>query len=140
MILLDTNVLSEWMKPSPSPSVIEWLDRQEAGALFMPAIAKLEIEAGIALLPEGKRKEGLRRVASTLFAEFEERCLPLDCEAAVGYGAIVGAAKGLGRPISVEDAMIAAIAKRHGFELATRNVKDFDFLLGLRTVNPWFVV
>lgn len=137
MILLDTNVISEWMRPSPAPSVIAWLDRQSAADLYLPSIGKAEIEAGIMRLPEGKRRDGLRRAAETLFTEFSDRCLSLDCEAATEYGEVIAVAKSLGRPISVEDALIAAITNRHGCTLATRNVKDFDYLPGLKLINPW---
>lgn len=93
MILLDTNVLSEWMRPNPDPSVIAWLDHQSAAELFLPSIGKAEIEAEIMLLPEGKRREGLRRAAEALFIEFNDRCLSLDCEAATEYGEMLAVAK-----------------------------------------------
>ena len=122
MILLDTNVLSEWMKPYPEPAVIAWLDQQREPMLFMPAIAKLEIESGIAMLPEGKRKRSLAVAAELIFDAFSERCLPLDCAAAAHYAQIILCSKVSGRPVSVEDAQIAAIAVANGLVLATRNV------------------
>ncbi len=137
MILLDTNVISEWMKPLPDPRVIAWLDDQPARHLFLPSVAKAEIESGIALLPDGKRKTALRRAAEAVFDEFSVRCLPLDCEAAVEYARILSLSKRAGRPISVEDAQIAAIARRNSLKLTTRNVSDFNFLNDLDLINPW---
>jgi len=83
MILLDTNVLSEWMKPSPEACVLAWLNDQSAAHLFIPSVAKAEIDAGIAVLPPGKRKNALTITAQILFEPFASRCLALDCEAAV---------------------------------------------------------
>ncbi len=137
MILLDTNVISEWMKPSPDPRVIAWLDDQPASHLFLPSVAKAEIESGIALLPDGKRRTALRRAAEAIFDEFSARCLPLDCEAAIEYAKILSLSKRAGRPISVEDAQIAAIAYRKSLRLSTRNVADFNFLNDLDLINPW---
>ncbi len=137
MILLDTNVISEWMKPSPAPRVIAWLDKQPASHLFLPSIAKAEIESGIALLPHGRRRTALSKAAQAVFEALASRCLPLDCQATVDYARILSLSKTSGRPISVEDAQIAAIAYRHSLQLATRNVSDFDFLSDLELVNPW---
>lgn len=137
MILLDTNVLSEWMKPHPEPAVIAWLDQQPEPTLFIPAIAKLEIESGIAILPEGKRKRSLAAAAELILNAFSERCLPLDCAAAAYYAQILLRSKVSGHPVSVEDAQIAAIAVANGLVLATQNVSDFDFLDSLELKNPW---
>lgn len=137
MILLDTNVVSEWMKPSPDPRVLGWLDSQPANHLFLPSIAKAEIEAGIASLPDGRRKTALRWAADLIFEEFADRCLPLDCTAAREYGRILSLSEDAGRPMSVEDAQIAAIACRNSLKLGTRNVSDFDFLAELEVVDPW---
>lgn len=137
MILLDTNVISEWMKRSPEPRVIAWIDEQPAIHLFVPSVAKAEIESGIALLPHGQRKAALFRAAQAMFEAFASRCLPLDCKATVEYARILSLSKSSGRPISVEVAQIAAIAYRHSLQLATRNVSDFDFLSDLELVNPW---
>ncbi|EIC21690.1 type II toxin-antitoxin system VapC family toxin [Thiorhodovibrio frisius] len=137
MFLLDINVVSEWMKPSPDQRVIEWLDAQPAKHLYFPAVVKAEIESGIALLPDGKRKAGLQRAAQVVIQEFSSRCLPLDCAATVAYAKIRSQSKIAGRPMSVEDAQIAAIASENSLALVTRNVADFDFLADLRLVNPW---
>ena len=137
MFLLDTNVISEWMKPSPDRRVIAWLDAQPAKHLYMPAVAKAEIESGIALLPDGKRKTALRRAAQVVIQAFSSRCLPLDCATTVAYAEIQSQSKVAGRPMSVEDAQIAAIAYQHSLVLVTRNVTDFDLLADLHLLNPW---
>lgn len=137
MFLLDTNILSEWMKPSPDLRLLAWLDAQPARKLYLPAVAKAEIESGIALLPDGKRKAALQRAARVIIDEFSSRCLPLDCETTVAYAKILSQSKTAGRPMSVEDAQIAAIAYQNALKLVTRNVRGFDFLTNLQLVNPW---
>lgn len=137
MILLDTNVISEIMRPQPDSAVIAWLDRQHADSLFIPAIVKAEIETGIAILNDGKRKQSLLQAAELIFIHFADRCLPFDGKTASHYASIIAFAKKQGRPISVEDAQIAAIARQHAASLATRNVTDFDFLAELILINPW---
>ena len=137
MNLLDTNVLSELMKASPAPEVIAWVDEQSEHALFICTITQAEIELGIALLPDGKRKQNLADEAAIAFEEFADRCLVFDELAASQYGPIVANRRKIGQPIAVEDALIAAIALAHGLQVATRNVKDFEHISGLVVVNPW---
>ncbi|MGC9236755.1 MAG: type II toxin-antitoxin system VapC family toxin [Thiomonas sp.] len=138
MILLDTNVLSECMRPDPSARVMAWLDAQAAGQLWVCAISRAEIELGIALLVDGRRKHALRTAAEAMFAEdFGGRCLSFDAVAASRYAALVSSRMRLGRPISVEDAQIAAIALAHGMTLATRHTRDFEAIEGLLVVDPW---
>lgn len=138
MILLDTNVLSEFMRPQPSVSVVAWLDQQPAGEVYTSAVSRAEIELGLMLMPPGKRQEALSQAAWAMFAEdFAGRCLPFDEDAARHYAAIVSARTRAGRPISVEDAQIAAIALTHQMPLATRNTTDFDLIDDLEVVNPW---
>lgn len=139
MILLDTNVLSELMKPAPEPAVIQWLDAQLDSQIFLPAITKAEIELGIALLPNGKRKESFLQLAGALFDEFRDRILPFDAGAATYYANLVATTRKVGRSISVEDAQIAAITQANRLTLATRNIKDFDFIPDLLLINPWQV-
>ena len=135
MILLDTNVLSECMRPTPAPVVIDWLDAQDPQQVWICAISWAEIELGIALLPDGKRKRGFRQAATTLFTlDFPGRCLTFDASAASAYAHLVAHR---GQPISVEDAQIAAIALATGLTLATRNTHDFVAIDGLVVVNPW---
>lgn len=138
MILLDTNILSEFMRPAPSAQVVAWLDAQVSDQVWVSAVTFAEIELGIALMPDGQRKLGLQIAAKVMFAEeFFGRCLPFDEYAATCYASVVALRTRLGRPISVEDAQIASIALAHGLMLATRNERDFELIEGLAVVNPW---
>lgn len=136
MILLDTNIISELMKATPEPNVLAWADVQLDTDLYFSAITKAEVEWGIALLADGKRKQRLGEAAAEVFALFEGRCLDYACAVAPYYVAIALFSKQAGRPMSVEDMLIAAIAQANNATLATRNVTDFDFLPGLVLVNP----
>lgn len=141
MILLDTNVLSEFMRLRPDAQLVAWLDAQVVEHVWVCAVTRAEIELGIALMPDGQRKQGLQLAASSMFInEFGGRCLAFDEQAALRYAAIVASRIRLGRPISVEDAQIAAIALVHGLQLATRNERDFELIDGLAVVNPWSAV
>ncbi len=126
MILLDTNVLSELMKSVPDRRVVQWMDAFPASEFFISAVSVAEISLGIALLPKGRRKSDLAKAAGLMFAEFSTPCLPFDENAALRYAALVAGQTQTGRPISVEDAQIAAIAIIHGLKLATRNTRDFE--------------
>lgn len=137
MILLDTNILSELMRLKPDRSVVSWLDERPAADLFISAVTKAEIELGISLLPDGKRKNKLAVAACGIFDEFPLRCLSFDELAATKYAQLVSCRTKNGLPISVEDAQIAAIALLHGLALATRNTSDFKAIDGLHIINPW---
>jgi hypothetical protein len=137
MILLDTNVISELMKETPNVKVLAWTDQQLDTDLYFSAISKAEVEWGIALLADGKRKQHLADAAVEVFAMFEGRCLDYTCRVAPFYVAIALYSKQVGRPMSVEDMLIAAVAQANDAVLATRNVADFDFLPELALVNPW---
>jgi predicted nucleic acid-binding protein len=138
MMLLDTNVLSELMRVAPEPAVVIWLDGQPADAVWVCAINRAEIELGIALLPEGQRKQGLGLKAQIMFEQdFAGCCLPFDGAAASTYAQIVAKRTRAGSPISVEDAQIAAIALTNRLALATRNVADFRKIDDLEVYNPW---
>lgn len=137
MMLLDTNVLSELMRPQPHAAVVDWVDNQLTSTLFTSAITRAEIELGLALLPEGKRKQTLVGLAQRVFDKFPQRCLAFEEMAAVHYGRIVASRVQIGRPISVEDAQIASIALANGLRLATRNEKDFEEIDNLQLINPW---
>lgn len=138
MILLDTNVLSEFMRPQPSARVVSWLDEQPAGEVYTSAISRAEVELGLLLMPPGKRQEALSQAVWAMFDEdFVGRCLPFDEDAARHYARIVSARTRAGRPISVEDAQIAAIALARRMPLATRNTTDFELIDGFEVVNPW---
>ena len=139
MILLDTNVLSELMKLAPEAHVLKWLDTLSPSECYLSAITKAEIELGIALLPDGKRKVGLKTAAELMFAEFPDRCLPFNSIAATKYAEIVAERTKIGRPVSVEDARVAAIAVTCNMSLATRNTSDFECIDGLTILNPWLM-
>ena len=138
-VLLDTNVLSELMRPRPEPLVLAWFSAQQPQPRFViSAITQAEILLGIALLPIGKKRSALAGVAQAMFEqEFKGLILAFDDQVAPGYAAIVAQRSRGGQPISVEDAQIAAIANHHRLPLATRNTKDFAHVLGLSLINPW---
>ena len=138
MYVLDTNVLSELMRANPSPAVLAWVDDQSGHNLFVSAIVRAEIELGIALLPTGRRKTQLASQAKAMFEEdFAGRCLPFDEHCASIYATLVAQRTKKGKPISVEDAQIAAICLSSNKTLVTRNSIDFETIQGLRLVNPW---
>lgn len=137
MIVLDTNVLSEALKPLPSLIVLHWLAAQEPSAVFTTTITQAEVLYGIETLPPGKRRMRLLAAVEKMFAEeFEGRILPFDEDAARAFARIVAARDAAGRPISQFDAMIAAIASSHRAAVATRNTADF-LHCGLDLINPW---
>lgn len=137
MIIFDTNVLWEGMKPAPARSVLAWMAAQPRPDLFTSAITQAEILSGIEMLPSGRRKDGLSAAAERLFEEhFRDRILAFDDRAAREFSKIFAIRKAAGRPISQFDAMIAAIARVHRAALATRNTGDFEHC-GIRLVDPW---
>lgn len=137
MIVLDTNVLSELLAPSPSPAVVAWLAAQPAAAVFTTAVTEAEILYGLALLPDGRRRQALETAVRPIFSEdLAGRVLAFDREAAANYAAIAARRRALGRPISQFDAQIAAIAVSRGASIATRNVADFAET-GAPVINPW---
>ena len=137
MIILDTNVLSELMRPKPSPRVAAWVAKLPAKELFTTSITEAEIFYGIELLTKGKRREGLLAAAEAMFAEdLAGRIFGFESDAARVFSKIAAHRRALGRPISHADAQIAAIAQMRGAKLATRNVADFDDC-GLDVLDPW---
>jgi len=137
VIILDTNVVSEPMKPHGHHEVQSWLDEQVAETLYITTVSLAELLLGVELLPEGKRKEGLaaalRDLVMTLFGA---RVLPFDLPAATMYASRISRARAAGRPISMGDGQIAAIAAVHGFAVATRDTAPF-IAAGVPVVNPW---
>lgn len=137
-MLLDTNVLSELMRPRPDARVVAWFAGRAETEFLITAVTRAEIMLGIELLPSGRRKEALTEAASQMFSEdFGRLCLPFDERAADVYAGIVAERTRAGQPISTEDAQIAAIALAQGLPLTTRNTRDFANIQGLRTVDPW---
>jgi len=136
--LLDTNVLSELMREQPAAAVVEWFALNTPAAMYTSAITQAEILTGIALLPAGKRRTVLAMAAEQMFEQdFAENCLAFDAAAAKNYAVLVAGRTRQGKPISTEDAQIAAIALAAGLAVATRNTKDFENIDGLTLANPW---
>ena len=136
MIILDTNVVSELMRPAGDPRVLSWMRETSEGDLATTAITVAEIEYGLARLPDGSRADALRTAASGLWESFATTILPFDVAAARNYGSLMAARDRAGRPTSAFDAQIAAIAKVHRAKVATRNVADFQGM-GLKLIDPW---
>lgn len=138
-VLLDTNVLSELMRPRPDAQVLSWFAAKDSRTQFLvTAITQAEILLGIALLPAGRKRTQLAKVAADMFAQdFQGATLSFDENAAQEYASIVALRRRHGRPIAVEDAQIAAIATHHRLPLVTRNTKDFEHLSGVVLINPW---
>ena len=137
MIILDTNVISEFMRVSPNPIVMDWISQQQSNNLFTTSITQAEVYYCLALLPEGKRRNDLESAARLMFEQdFEERILNFDSAAAVEYAALAAFRRQIGKPISQADAQIAAISRANRAVLATRNIPDFcDCQLIL--IDPW---
>lgn len=137
MIILDTNVVSEPLKPRFDPAVEAWLDQQPAETLYLTATSLAELRTGVALMPAGKRKAGLDRSLSELLTNiFAGRILPFDEVAAEAYATLVSRARRAGRALSVGDAQIAAIATTHSFMVVTRDTTPF-VAAGVTVINPW---
>lgn len=136
MIIVDTNVIAELMRPSPSRVVQGWMATRSGEGRCTTAVTLAEIRYGIERLPHGRRKALLEAAADELFATFAERVLAFDDVAAAHYASIAYTREAIGRPIGPFDAQIAAICRAHGAALATRNLKDFDGL-GVDLIDPW---
>lgn len=137
MILLDTNVLSELMKPAPDAAVVRWVEAAPSASLYTSSVAQAEILHGILLLAKGKRRDAFVGAAEAMFThDFRGRIMPFGSDAAIAYAQIAAARSRAGRPISQFDAQIAAIARANGAPLATRNTRDFQGC-GIELVNPW---
>jgi toxin FitB len=137
MIVLDTNVLSELMKPQGSPIVKSWVRTQPRDLLFITTVTQAEILYGIAILPEGNRKQRLHEAAQTMFREdFQSKILPFISGAAEHFATIAADRRKQGNPISQFDAQIAAICRIHQATIATRNVDDF-VNCQVEIINPW---
>ena len=137
MMVWDTNVVSELMRPEPLEQIVVWTDRQPVDEVFITAITLAELLYGIGRLPMGRRRKELSEVFDGMLTEdFEHRVLAFDRVAAAHYADFVVERERIGRPISIADAQIAAICRSHGATVATRNVDDFADV-GVDIVNPW---
>jgi predicted nucleic acid-binding protein len=137
MIVLDTNVVSEIIRPSPAAHVIHWISSQPTLLLYTTSITQAEMLYGMEILTKGKKKKALEAALSGMFEEdFRNRVLAFDSSCAQHFAEIAAGRKALGRPISQFDAQIAAIARSRKAILATRNTPDFTDC-GIKIVNPW---
>ena len=137
MFLLDTNIVSEWTKPRPSPRLSAWLDSQAESELFLSVITFAELRRGSALLSPGKKREALTRwIDGALTERFEGRVLAVDRPVCDVWGQLLAQARGRGHALSVMDGFVAATALAHGLTLVTRNISDFASL-DLELVNPF---
>jgi len=136
VIVVDTNVTSELMKPAPSPAVVAWVHARNAADLYTTSITLAEIVYGIERLPGGRRKAQLKAAAQEVFSAFSSQVLAFDAPAALEYATIVRGRELAGTPIDGFDAQIASICRAHDATLATRNVKDFDNT-GIDVIDPW---
>ena len=137
MILLDTNVVSEPLRPAPESRVVEWIDAQPLETLFLSAITVAELRAGVALLPAGKRRGGLQQnLEKRLLPLFAGRVLPFDLACTPAYAELLRRARAAGLAIATTDGYIAAIAAANGFTVATRDIGPFE-AAGVAVINPW---
>lgn len=137
MYLIDTNVISELMRATPAPSVLNWFSTQDPSTLYLSAVTEAELRTGIAILPAGQRREGLKAALdATISEDFEGRILPFDTAAAKTYAEIAAGRRSAGRPIADADCQIAAIARATGMPVVTRNTRDFEGC-GIDVINPW---
>ena len=136
MILLDTNVVSEAMKPAPDEAVRAWLDEQAAETLFLSSVTIAELMFGIGALPDGKRKERLTEALDGVMELFADRVLPFDVDAARRYADLAVKARTAGKGFPTPDGYIAAIAAAKGFAVATRDTSAFD-AAGVEVIDPW---
>lgn len=137
MIVLDTNVVSELIRPAPDARVLDWIDARDPAGVVITAITAAELRAGVAQLPAGRRRHDIEaRMEPTLTELFADAILPFDLFATPYYADIVATRRRTGLPISAMDAQIAAICRQYEATLATRNVRDF-ITTGVELVDPW---
>jgi toxin FitB len=135
--LLDTNVISEWVRPQPDRNVIAWTADLDEDRAFISVISFAEIRRGVEMLPNGRRRERLAAwLTEDLSARFEQRILDIDLRVAETWGTLMARGQKIGLTLGSMDAFIAATARAHGLTLATRNIKDFQ-RLGLSLLDPW---
>lgn len=136
MIVLDTSVVSEVLARRPDPTVMEWLQHQDASSLHLSAATVAEVSCGIALLAPGDRRTALAAAWDSIHTDLADRVLTIGTSVAEAAGAVLAARRRDGRPISCADALIAGVCMARGYALATRNLKDFDGL-GIIIIDPW---
>jgi len=135
--LLDTAVVSELVRKSPSAAVLKWIDGLDEASLYLSVLTIGELEKGVARLPASARRNRLQSwVRRDLVERFGGRLLPIDTRTAARWGFVTGESEKRGRPLPVIDCLIAATALVHGLAVATRNIGDFE-RCGATCVNPW---
>lgn len=136
MIVLDTNVISEAMRPRPDSAVQNWLDAQAPETLFLTSVTLAELLFGVGALPAGRRRKALAETLDGLLTLFGERVLAFDTDAARQYASLAVRARLAGKGFPTADGYIAAIAAAHGFVIATRDTRPFE-VAGLKVIDPW---
>lgn len=137
MIILDTNVISEPLRPTPESLVVRWIDGQAPETLYLSAVTIAELRFGLASLPAGKRRSRLQESLETqILPLFAGRVLAFDLPASEAYGRLMAKARAAGLAISAADGYIAATAAASGMIVATRDVSPFQ-ATGLSVINPW---
>jgi predicted nucleic acid-binding protein len=136
MIVLDTNVVSEAMKPEPDPAVRAWLNDQAAETLYLTSVTLAELLFGIGALPAAKRKDMLAQTLDGLMGLFRDRVLPFDTDAARRFAELAVTAKNGGRGFPTPDGYIAAIAASRGFIVASRDTAPYEAAT-VTVINPW---
>ena len=134
--LLDTNTVSEWVKPRPNPGLMDWMESADEDRIFISVVSLAEIRYGVERLAAGRRRNRLEQwLRYELPLRFENRILPVDVAIAEVWGKTVLRSEAAGRPIGVMDAFLAATAETHQLTLVTRNVSDFPLFKAI--LNPW---
>lgn len=137
MIIIDTNVISELLRPTPELAVEAWLGAQDGLSIYLTAISEAELRFGVAIMINGKRRDGLATAIDRILRDdMAGRILPFDSAAARAYATIAATRRSAGRPIAQADCQIAAIALAHNVPVATRNTPDFEGC-GIELINPW---
>jgi predicted nucleic acid-binding protein len=137
MIIIDTNVISELLRPTPEPAVEAWLGAQDGLSIYLTAISESELRYGVAIMANGKRRDGLSNAIDRILRDdMAGRILPFDSAAARAYADIAASRRSAGKPIAQADCQIAAIALAHGAPVATRNTPDLKGC-GIDLINPW---
>jgi toxin FitB len=134
--LLDTNAVSEWVKPWPNPGLIRWMESADEDRVFLSVITLAELRYGVERMPAGARRSRLEQwLCDELPLRFEDRILSVDNHIAEAWGRTVSRSEALGRPMGAMDAFLSATAEVHRLTLVTRNISHFPMLKAV--VNPW---
>lgn len=134
--LLDTNAVSEWVKPRPNPGLIRWMESADEDRVFLSVVSLADLRYGVERMQAGARRSRLEQwLQDELPLRFEGRILTIDASIAEAWGRTVSRSEALGRPMSAMDAFLSATAEIYRLTLVTRNVSDFPMLKSV--VNPW---